>query len=177
MTKEEKMILEELQEEIYRIQKLIEELISQEHGKHIGVIDDIEEKTMVSNSISTVVVERNKIEEITIEQLRELGISANLLGYQYIKEAILLIIKDKSYLQNITKGLYPDIAKKFDTTKQRVERAIRNAVERIFERGSCTKIQQIFSYTITYEKGKATNSEFLAILAEEVEREIRKARN
>lgn len=168
MAKETEVSLKELQEKIYRLEILVEELMKRE-----GI--DIVEKTIIANPASTVVTDRNKWEDIIVEQLKELGISAHLLGYLYIKEAVLHIIEDKSCLKAITKELYPVIAKKFDKTSISVERAIRYAVETVFKRGNYTKIEEMFFYTISYKKGKATNAEFLATLTEEVE--MRKARD
>ena len=106
-------------------------------------------------------------EEIYISKLlKELGVPPHLLGYDYIKFAILLIASDESYLRRITKGLYSDIAEKFQTTPSRVERAIRHCIEVSFNRAKAEKMEEIFSYTININTGKLTNSEFLAVLGE-----------
>ena len=108
-----------------------------------------------------------KEQEIYIsELLKEIGAPTHLLGYDYIKFAILLIAKDKSYLRQITKKLYPAIAEKFETTPSRVERAIRHCIEVSFNRAKAEKMEEIFSYTININTGKLTNSEFLAVLGE-----------
>lgn len=108
-----------------------------------------------------------KNEEIFIFRLLlDLGIPPHLLGYGYIKEAILLISHDNSYLYKITKELYPAIAKKYDTTAFRVERAIRHAVGLSFNRANTETLCKRYSYALDSNKGRLTNSEFLAVVSE-----------
>ena len=109
-----------------------------------------------------------KITEKRISEiLRRLGMPVSLKGFQYIKKAIELISEDESELDCIVKKLYPDIAECFpDSTSTRVERAIRHAIEVTFEKGSLSEIEIIFSNAYSCEKGKPTNSEFLACLYE-----------
>ena len=103
--------------------------------------------------------------EIT-ELLHELGVPAHIRGYQYLRYAIELVIKDITILNSITKSLYPEIAIKFDTTPNRVERAIRHAIETSWERSELDVINRLFRYTIRNDRGKPTNSEFIALLAD-----------
>lgn len=103
--------------------------------------------------------------EITM-LLHDIGIPAHIRGYQYIREAINLVYNDIEILNSITKGLYPTIAIKFKTTASRVERAIRHAIEIAWVRGNIDTITNIFSYTISYNKAKPTNSEFIAMIAD-----------
>ena len=103
--------------------------------------------------------------EIT-DILHEVGVPAHIKGYLYLREAITMVYHDLEILGSITKVLYPDVAKKFNTTSSRVERAIRHAIEIAWVRGNVEAISEIFSYTISYSKSKPTNSEFIAMIAD-----------
>lgn len=109
--------------------------------------------------------------------LHEIGVPAHIRGYQYIRESILLVYEDIEILNSITKGLYPTIALKFKTTASRVERAIRHAIEVAWLRGNIDTITDIFSYTISYNKAKPTNSEFIAMIADKLRLKHRKKNN
>jgi two-component system response regulator (stage 0 sporulation protein A) len=98
--------------------------------------------------------------------IHEIGVPAHVKGYQYLRDAIMLVVEEINYLGAVTKELYPTIAKKYDTTPSRVERAIRHAIELAWDRGDIDKINKFFGYTISGEKGKPTNSEFIAIIAD-----------
>lgn len=98
--------------------------------------------------------------------LHEIGVPAHIRGYLYIREAIAMVYHNIEILGNITKVLYPEIARKFNTTSSRVERAIRHAIEVAWVRGNIDAISDIFSYTISYHKSKPTNSEFIAMIAD-----------
>jgi two-component system response regulator (stage 0 sporulation protein A) len=98
--------------------------------------------------------------------LHEIGVPAHIRGYQYIREAIIMVYYNMDILGNITKILYPEVARKFNTTSSRVERAIRHAIEVAWVRGNIDAISDIFSYTISYHKSKPTNSEFIAMIAD-----------
>lgn len=98
----------------------------------------------------------------------QIGIPAHIKGYRYVQKAILLVIDDPKKIEYVTKDLYPTVAKYFDTTSSKVERAIRHAIETAWDRGNPEKLNEIFGYTIAFEKGKATNSEFIAGIAEYV---------
>lgn len=100
--------------------------------------------------------------------LRELGIPADLLGYEYLKQAICLCMDDRSYIKTLTKRLYPAIAEKFETTPTRVERAIRHAIEVCWNRGNVTTLNRYFGYTIDAKKDKSTNGEFIATVVEQL---------
>ena len=101
-------------------------------------------------------------EEIARSLLIELGIPEHLLGSRYLVKAIELVIQDKGLIDLITKGLYPSVAQCFDTTAHRVERAIRHAVEVAWDRGDLDVLQQYFGFTVSSNKGRPTNSEFIA---------------
>ncbi|NLJ88210.1 MAG: sporulation transcription factor Spo0A [Epulopiscium sp.] len=98
--------------------------------------------------------------------LREIGVPANIRGYHYLRHAITMAVNNLDILNSITKELYPSIAKKFNTTSSRVERAIRHAIEVACNRGSVETMHKLFSYTINNNKGKPTNSEFIALIAD-----------
>jgi len=98
--------------------------------------------------------------------LREIGVPANIRGYHYLRYAITMAVNNMDILNSITKELYPSIAKKFNTTSSRVERAIRHAIEVACNRGSLETMHKLFSYTINNNKGKPTNSEFIALIAD-----------
>ena len=100
--------------------------------------------------------------------LHDIGIPAHIRGYQFIREAIILAYNDIDILNSITKGLYPTIAIKFKTTSSRVERAIRHAIEVAWLRGNIETITSLFSYTISFNKSKPTNSEFIAMIADKL---------
>ena len=98
--------------------------------------------------------------------IHEIGVPAHIKGYMYLREAITMVVNDMELLSAVTKELYPSIAKKYNTTSSRVERAIRHAIEVAWGRGQVEVINKLFGYTIHGEKGKPTNSEFIAIIAD-----------
>lgn len=111
--------------------------------------------------------------EIT-DVLHEVGVPAHIKGYMYLREAIMMVYKNVEILGAITKILYPEIAHHFGTTASRVERAIRHAIEIAWVRGNVDAISDIFSYTISYNKSKPTNSEFIAMISDRLRLEHRK---
>lgn len=98
--------------------------------------------------------------------LREIGIPAHIMGYRYLKDAITLSINDRDYLNAITKTLYPEIASINNTTSSRVERAIRHAIEVAWTRGNMEVLDEIFGYTVNPNSGRPTNSEFIALISD-----------
>ena len=110
----------------------------------------------------------NKISKKTSKLLHDLGMPSHIKGYQYIRDAIIMIYNNSSYIGGITKQLYPDIAKKFDTTPSRVERAIRHAIEVSWSRGDYDLMDEIFGHSVDFDRAKPTNSEFLATLADKL---------
>ena len=112
-------------------------------------------------------MERN-IESDVTNIIHDVGVPAHIKGYQYLREAIIMSVNDNEMLNSITKILYPSIAKKFQTTPSRVERAIRHAIEVAWNRGKMDTIDELFGYTINAEKGKPTNSEFIALIADKI---------
>lgn len=100
--------------------------------------------------------------------IQEIGVPAHIKGYLYIREAINMVIDDMDYLGAVTKELYPAVASKFSTTPSRVERAIRHAIEVAWNRGKIETLDRIFGYTVSNSKGKPTNSEFIALIADKL---------
>ena len=100
--------------------------------------------------------------------IHEVGVPAHIKGYMYLREAITMVVNDMELLSAVTKELYPSIAKKYNTTASRVERAIRHAIEVAWGRGQIEAINRLFGYTVHNEKGKPTNSEFIAIIADKL---------
>ena len=108
-------------------------------------------------------------DELTVtEILHQVGVPAHIKGYQYLREAILLTIDDMDIINSVTKVLYPEVARKFNTTPSRVERAIRHAIEVAWDRGDIETLQKFFGYTVSNIKGKPTNSEFIAMIADKM---------
>lgn len=118
----------------------------------------------VVKSINT---ERDLEKDVT-EMIHEIGVPAHIKGYQYLREAIMMSVEDTEMLNSITKVLYPSIAKKYQTTSSRVERAIRHAIEVAWSRGRMETLDALFGYTINTGKGKPTNSEFIALIADKI---------
>lgn len=105
--------------------------------------------------------------------IHEIGVPAHIKGYFYLREAILMVIENVELLSAVTKELYPAIAEKFHTTPSRVERAIRHAIEVAWNRGCVDTINNLFGYTIHSEKGKPTNSEFIAMVADKLRMDLK----
>ena len=100
--------------------------------------------------------------------IHDIGVPAHIRGYQYLREAIQMSVKDMDMLGSITKTLYPEIAKKYETTPSRVERAIRHAIEVAWDRGDVDVLNSYFGYTIHNTRGKPTNSEFIAMISDKL---------
>lgn len=110
----------------------------------------------------------NSLEAEITNIIHEIGVPAHIKGYLYLREAIQMVVNDVELLSAVTKELYPSIAKKYNTTPSRVERAIRHAIEVAWSRGQVDTINRIFGYTIHNSKGKPTNSEFIAMVADKL---------
>ena len=108
------------------------------------------------------------LELMITEIIHQIGVPAHIKGYQYLREAIMLSIKDDDIINAVTKVLYPTVAKKFKTTSSRVERAIRHAIEVAWDRGDIDVLNSYFGYTISGGRGKPTNSEFIAMIADKL---------
>ena len=106
------------------------------------------------------------LEAAVTDIIHEIGVPAHIKGYQYLREAIILTIHDMDMINAVTKVLYPEVAKRYNTTPSRVERAIRHAIEVAWDRGDIEVLQKFFGYTVSNIKGKPTNSEFIAMIAD-----------
>ena len=106
------------------------------------------------------------IETQVTKIIHQIGVPAHIKGYQYLRTAILLTVKDSDIINSVTKILYPSVAKKYQTTTSRVERAIRHAIEVAWDRGDVDTLNSYFGYTIQNDRGKPTNSEFIAMIAD-----------
>jgi len=113
------------------------------------------------------------LERDVTDMIHEIGVPAHIKGYQYLRDAIMLSVEDSDMLGSITKVLYPTIATKFQTTPSRVERAIRHAIEVAWSRGRMETLDALFGYTINTGKGKPTNSEFIALIADKIRLQYR----
>lgn len=105
--------------------------------------------------------------------IHEIGVPAHIKGYQYLRDAIIMVIKDIDIINSITKQLYPSIAREYNTTPSRVERAIRHAIEVAWSRGQVDTIDSLFGYTVNLGKGKPTNSEFIAMVADNLRLQLK----
>lgn len=114
------------------------------------------------------------LEKDVTDMIHEIGVPAHIKGYQYLREAIMMSVEDADMLGAITKVLYPTIAEKYQTTPSRVERAIRHAIEVAWNRGRMETLDNLFGYTINTGKGKPTNSEFIALIADKIRLQYRK---
>jgi two-component system response regulator (stage 0 sporulation protein A) len=124
--------------------------------KELGVLKPIEDGIALT------------VEERISGVLKELGMPTHIKGYHYVRTAITMVYEDITLLSGITKVLYPEIAKEYKTTSSRVERAIRHAIEVAWARGNTTFTNDLFKYTVSYEKTKPTNAEFIALLVDEL---------
>ncbi|WP_141722853.1 sporulation transcription factor Spo0A [Cellulosilyticum sp. I15G10I2] len=115
---------------------------------------------------------QHSLETEVTSVIHEIGVPAHIKGYQYLRDAIIMVINDMDVLNSITKQLYPNIAKQYNTTPSRVERAIRHAIEVAWSRGKMDTIDKLFGYTVNNGKGKPTNSEFIALIADRLRLEM-----
>lgn len=118
---------------------------------------------------------QENLEALVTNVIHEIGVPAHIKGYQYLREAIMMVVQDIDVINQITKQLYPEIATRYHTTPSRVERAIRHAIEVAWARGKNDAVESIFGYTISASKGKPTNSEFIAMIADKLRLEIKTA--
>ena len=120
--------------------------------------------------------DQSNLEALVTNIIHEVGVPAHIKGYQYLREAIIMVVNDIDVINQITKQLYPDIAKKYQTTPSRVERAIRHAIEVAWGRGQADTVESIFGYTISAAKGKPTNSEFIVTVSDKLRLEFNNAK-
>lgn len=108
------------------------------------------------------------LEELVTSIIHEVGVPAHIKGYQYVREAIMITVENMDVINSVTKVLYPEVAKRYHTTPSRVERAIRHAIEVAWDRGDLETLQKFFGYTVSNAKGKPTNSEFIAMISDQI---------
>ena len=137
------------------------------HVRQAGQEKKKEMKKVNAYESSSSYFERNLEADVT-NIIHEIGVPAHIKGYQYLRDAIILSVNDLEMLNSITKILYPTIAKKHQTTPSRVERAIRHAIEVAWSRGKLDTLEALFGYTVSNGKGKPTNSEFIALVADTI---------
>ena len=118
-------------------------------------------------------MDKTSIETMVTGIIHEIGVPAHIKGYQYLREAIIIAVNDMDVINAITKVLYPQVAKTFQTTPSRVERAIRHAIEVAWDRGDLDTLQRFFGYTVSNTKGKPTNSEFIALIADKLSLQLK----
>lgn len=128
---------------------------------------------ITKGNTSSVVSYDNCLESDVTNIIHEIGVPAHIKGYQYLRDAIIMSVNDNEMLNSITKILYPTIAKRHKTTPSRVERAIRHAIEVAWSRGKMDTIDELFGYTVCNGKGKPTNSEFVALIADKIRLEYK----
>ena len=116
------------------------------------------------------------LESMVTAIIHDVGVPAHIKGYQYLREAILIAVADMDVINAVTKVLYPEVAKRFNTTASRVERAIRHAIEVAWDRGDLETLQKYFGYTVSNVKGKPTNSEFIAMIADRLTLDLKKSK-
>lgn len=125
---------------------------------------------MVYNVITQVVDDkpRENMEAEVTRIMQEMGVPAHFKVYQYLREAIISVVKEVALLEAVTKELYPKVAVKYKTTPSRVERGIRHAIELAWDRGNVESVNKFFSYTVSVDRGKPTNSKFIAIVTDKL---------
>ena len=152
--------------------KRIREMFSNNAGETSSIRTSSSTYQPTSSMISTPMENRSKgpmdLETEITNIIHEVGVPAHIKGYMYLREAITMVVNDMELLSAVTKELYPSIAKKYNTTASRVERAIRHAIEVAWGRGQVDAINRLFGYTVHGDKGKPTNSEFIAIIADKL---------
>ena len=160
-----------------RVYKLLGDLMNMDKEFQIMITVPSAGKSSAIIAGQDAVVKNAKVvrdlEKDVTDMIHEIGVPAHIKGYQYLREAIMMSVEDSEMLSSITKVLYPSIAKKYQTTSSRVERAIRHAIEVAWSRGRMETLDALFGYTINTGKGKPTNSEFIALIADEIRLQYR----
>ncbi len=156
--------------------QILSDLLNEDKEFQIMITVPSQERSQVKRCTESESVPKEKVRDLekdVTEMIHEIGVPAHIKGYQYLREAIMMSVKDIELLNSITKILYPSIAKRFQTTPSRVERAIRHAIEVAWNRGKMETLDQLFGYTINTGKGKPTNSEFIALIADKIRLQYR----
>ena len=162
------------QQDNERMFRMISDLISKDKEFQI-MITVPSGRQYEQNQVGEVkrIAKEYNLEKDVTDMIHEIGVPAHIKGYQYLREAIMMSVEDVEMLNSITKILYPSIAKKYQTTPSRVERAIRHAIEVAWSRGKMETLDALFGYTINIGKGKPTNSEFIALIADKIRLNMR----
>ncbi len=159
-----------------KVYKILGELIHTEREFQIMITVPSGRKTLRTAEKETEVLPKAlsyDLERDVTDMIHEIGVPAHIKGYQYLREAIMMSVEDPEMLGSITKVLYPTIARKYQTTSSRVERAIRHAIEVAWNRGKMETLDAMFGYTINTGNGKPTNSEFIALIADKIRMQYR----
>lgn len=157
-----------------RMFKILTDLISKDKEFQIMItVPSTHKESFASLTEPTKVKIEKDLEKDVTDMIHEIGVPAHIKGYQYLREAIMMSVEDIEMLNSITKILYPSIAKRYQTTPSRVERAIRHAIEVAWSRGKMETLDAMFGYTINTGKGKPTNSEFIALIADKIRLQYR----
>ena len=143
----------------YNIESLCEHINSLCKARELGHAEQAEDRAEENSRTPDIETQVTKI-------IHQIGVPAHIKGYQYLRTAILLTVNDSDIINSVTKILYPSVAKKYQTTTSRVERAIRHAIEVAWDRGDVDTLNSYFGYTIQNNRGKPTNSEFIAMIAD-----------
>ena len=155
-----------------RMFRILSELITKDKEFQIMItVPSGQQHTVDSSRENTqdkMIDKGHDLEKDVTDMIHEIGVPAHIKGYQYLREAIMMSVRDGEMLNSITKILYPTIAKKYQTTSSRVERAIRHAIEVAWSRGNMETLDSLFGYTISIGKGKPTNSEFIALITDKI---------
>lgn len=152
----------------FDVQVLAERVSQMSSWRSIGV-------SAAANVMAAAIRSKSDLEVMISEIMHQVGVPAHIKGYQYLREAIILSIEDSEMISSVTKVLYPTVAKTFKTTPSRVERAIRHAIEVAWDRGDVDVLSSYFGYTIQNQRGKPTNSEFIAMISDKLRLKLRAA--
>ena len=162
-----------------KVYQILDNLMSQDKAFQIMITVPSEKQETLTGELkaSENVNVIHDLEKDVTNMIHEIGVPAHIKGYQYLREAIMMSVEDVEMLGSITKILYPTIAAKYQTTPSRVERAIRHAIEVAWSRGKMETLDALFGYTINTGKGKPTNSEFIALIADKIRLQYRNYSN
>jgi len=148
-------------------------------GVYFFLPKPVSEQSLLEQMRKAVAPQEQLLQEPGLESritaiIHEIGVPAHIKGYQYLREAIMIAVNDMDVINAVTKVLYPAVAKAFNTTPSRVERAIRHAIEVAWDRGDLETLQNYFGYTVNSAKGKPTNSEFIALIADRLQLQMKR---
>lgn len=162
--------------EYYVVKPFDMDIFAKRIRESMGVISSsLDKKILIQSPVisSSSTISSQDLESAITGIIHEIGVPAHIKGYVYLREAITMVVNNMELLSAVTKELYPSIARKFNTTSSRVERAIRHAIEVAWGRGRVEVINNLFGYTINNDKGKPTNSEFIAMVADKLRLELK----